>query len=256
MRIRAFTSRGATAPVLRHDLRPTAEILPNMYWYYGQQDMKAVRRVKEIPNLFLAWVSNFSCAPDSFMLHYLRWMMGRKPYLVLEIDSHTADAGLDTRIEAFLDIVDSYRRHVPSDQVAVVPRRYRVEAKSAFADVIDSLTGERIDIRDPRVRLMWPSMGDLIGELGTAAARRAGINAEHLPVPDVRSTQLARNVASGKECIPALLVLGSLLQFLERHRPINRARSCCSRAVDLGPCRTSSTMFSTAVRRTGLRERA
>lgn len=236
---RKFTSRGVTVVPFDLIFDPTAEILPNMYWYYGQQDMKAVRRVKEIPNLFLAWVSNFSCAPDSFMLHYLRWMMGRKPYLVLEIDSHTADAGLDTRIEAFLDIVDSYRRHVPSDRVEVVPRRYRVEAKSAFADVIDAVTGERIDIRDPRVRLMWPSMGDLIGELGTAAARRAGINAEHLPVPDARSTQLARNVASGKECIPALLVLGSLLQFLERHPPNQPGEILLFYVPStLGPCRT------------------
>jgi len=49
------------------------------------------------PNLYLTYISNFSCAPDSFLLHYVRWMMGQKPYLVLEIDSHTADAGLDTR---------------------------------------------------------------------------------------------------------------------------------------------------------------
>ena len=90
-----------------------AAIFPNMYWYYGQQDMKGLERVRAVPNLYATWISNFSCAPDSFMLHYLRWMMGRKPYLVLEIDSHTADAGLDTRIEAFLDIVDSFRREAP-----------------------------------------------------------------------------------------------------------------------------------------------
>jgi predicted nucleotide-binding protein (sugar kinase/HSP70/actin superfamily) len=68
--------------------------------------MKGVQRVKEVENLYLAWISNFSCAPDSFLLHYVRWLMGQKPYLVLEVDSHTADAGLDTRVEAFLDIVE------------------------------------------------------------------------------------------------------------------------------------------------------
>jgi len=29
--------------------------------------------------------------------------------LILELDSHTADAGVDTRIEAFLDIIEGYR---------------------------------------------------------------------------------------------------------------------------------------------------
>ena len=35
--------------------------------------------------------------------------MGSKPYLILEIDAHTADAGVQTRLEAFLDIIRNYR---------------------------------------------------------------------------------------------------------------------------------------------------
>ena len=66
--------------------------------------------VKDDPNLFACYVTNFSCAPDTFILHYLRWISNTKPFLVLELDSHTADAGVDTRIEAFLDIIDGYRR--------------------------------------------------------------------------------------------------------------------------------------------------
>ena len=55
------------------------------------------------------FISNFSCAPDSFMLHYVKWFMGIKPFLILELDSHSADAGVDTRVEAFLDIIEGYR---------------------------------------------------------------------------------------------------------------------------------------------------
>jgi predicted nucleotide-binding protein (sugar kinase/HSP70/actin superfamily) len=196
-----------------------AEIPPNNYWYFGQQNMKAVRQVKKIDNLYLSWISNFSCAPDSFMLHYVRWMMGEKPYLVLEIDSHTADAGLDTRIEAFLDIVESYRRHMRPTPAKPFERRYSIQMKEEYCDVVDRQTGKRMDIRDPRVHLVWPSMGDLSTEAMDVASRRQGIHSTHLPLPDVYSTQLARNVASGKECIPALLVLGSVLQFFHNHPP-------------------------------------
>jgi len=104
-----YTSRGYS--VIPFDILPFADqsIYPNMYWYYGQQDMKAAKLIKNEENIFITFISNFSCAPDSFMLHYLKWIMGIKPFLILELDSHTADAGIDTRIEAFLDIIEGYR---------------------------------------------------------------------------------------------------------------------------------------------------
>ncbi len=236
---RKFTSQGVT--VIPFDMihDTDAEIPPNNYWYYGQQDMKAVRRVRKVDNLYLAWISNFSCAPDSFLLHYVRWLMGQKPYLVLEIDSHTADAGLDTRVEAFLDIVESYRRHVEPAPEKPFRRRYRVEMKEEYCDVIDNQTGRRWDIRDPQIHLIWPPMGDLSTEALSVASLRQGIKSTHLPLPDVYSTQLARNVASGKECIPALLVLGSILKYFQDKNP------CSGEDVyvvfvpsTLGPCRT------------------
>jgi len=236
---RKFTSQGVT--ILPFDMIYTEEgdIPPNNYWYYGQQNMRAVQQVKRTDNLYLAWISNFSCAPDSFLLHYVRWLMGQKPYLVLEIDSHTADAGLDTRVEAFLDIVESYRRHVTPAAERPFERRYYVAVKEEYCDVVDRKTGQRYDIRDPRVHLVWPSMGDLSTEAMDVVARRQGIESTHLPLPDVYSTQLARNVASGKECIPALLVLGSILKFF-REQPPNQGDGIYLVFVPstLGPCRT------------------
>ena len=236
---RKFTSRGVTVVPFDMIHGEDAAIFPNMYWYYGQQDMKGLARVRETPNLYATWISNFSCAPDSFMLHYLRWMMGRKPYLVLEIDSHTADAGLDTRIEAFLDIVESFRREAPPAQASRPARRYRVDNSTKPPMVADAHSGARFSLRDPRVTFVWPSMGDLAGPALAAATRRQGVHVEALPVPTAQSTQLARNVASGKECIPALLVLGSVLEFLGS-RTARRSDEALLVAVPstLGPCRT------------------
>jgi len=236
---RKFTSQGVTVIPFDMIYDARAEIPPNNYWYYGQQNMKAVKQVGKIDNLYLTWISNFSCAPDSFLLHYVRWLMGHKPYLVLEIDSHTADAGLDTRVEAFLDIVESYRRHVRPVAAKPFQRRYHIVLKDEFCDVVDRKTGTRLDIRDKRVHLIWPSMGDLSTEALNAAALREGIHSTRLPLPDVYSTQLARNVASGKECIPALLVLGSILQFFRDKNP--RSGEDVYLVIlpsTLGPCRT------------------
>jgi len=236
---RKFLSRGVT--VVPYDLifDEAAGIFPNMYWFYGQQDMKAVQTVRDIPNLYLAWISNFSCAPDSFMLHYVRWMMGRKPYLVLEIDSHTADAGLDTRIEAFLDIVESYRRHALAVEPPADRKRYRLENRNGDIVIEDRKSGERFGIRDERATLVFPSLGDLATEITTAAAWKQGVRAEHLPVADIHSTQVARNVASGKECIPALLLLGTVLQYLERRSPRRPDEVLLIYVPSTtGPCRT------------------
>jgi predicted CoA-substrate-specific enzyme activase len=236
---RKFTSRGVTVVPFDMIFDEDAAIFPNMYWYYGQQDMKGLERVKEVPNLYATWISNFSCAPDSFMLHYLRWMMGRKPYLVLEIDSHTADAGLDTRIEAFLDIVESFRREAPPAQASRAPRRYRVDNSTKPPMVVDTRSQERFSLRDPRVTFVWPPMGDLAGPVLAAATRKQGVHVEYLPSPTAGSTQLARNVASGKECIPALLVLGTVLEFVGS-RALRRPDEALLVAVPstLGPCRT------------------
>ena len=71
--------------------------------------MNAVALVRRHPNLFLLCVSNFSCTIDAFTHSMLASELGAKPYLILEIDAHTADAGVQTRLEAFLDIVRNYR---------------------------------------------------------------------------------------------------------------------------------------------------
>ena len=78
-------------------------------WHFANQILNAVALCRQHPNLFLLCVSNFSCTIDAFTHAMLASELGSKPYLILEIDAHTADAGVQTRLEAFLDIVANYR---------------------------------------------------------------------------------------------------------------------------------------------------
>jgi predicted CoA-substrate-specific enzyme activase len=77
----------------------------NMFWRSGQDILAGARIIAADPRLQAIYVTNFNCGPDSFIAGFFRRLMGRKPYLELEIDDHTADAGLITRCEAFLDSV-------------------------------------------------------------------------------------------------------------------------------------------------------
>jgi predicted CoA-substrate-specific enzyme activase len=235
-----FATRGYT--IVPYDILPfdDQEIFPNMYWYYGQQDMKAAALLKDEPNIFTAFISNFSCAPDSFMLHYLKWGMGTKPFLILELDSHTADAGIDTRIEAFLDIIDGYR----SEAIGRGAERYDnglrfLNKGLSGLYVKNTATGEEIPVKDnPKVKLLLSNMGDKATELMAAILRGAGFAAEQMPTADSLTLQLARAHASGKECVPSHLVLGSALRFFASEKYHKDEIYLIFVPITTGPCRT------------------
>jgi predicted CoA-substrate-specific enzyme activase len=75
----------------------------NMFWRSGQDILAAASLVADDPRLWAIYLTNFSCGPDSFLTGFFRRIMGAKPFLELEVDDHTADAGLLTRCEAFLE---------------------------------------------------------------------------------------------------------------------------------------------------------
>ncbi len=237
---RKFTSRGFS--IIPFDILPRGdeEIYANMYWYYGQLDMKACTRLKEEKNIYITFISNFSCAPDSFMLHYLKWMMGTKPFLILELDSHTADAGVDTRIEAFLDIVDGYRTKYSGAEAVRYDNGLRFRSNGRNELYIENINdGSRVEIKNnPKVKILLSNMGRLSAEMLAAAIRSFGAGAEAMPVPDVYTLQMARNYASGKECLPSHLVLGSALKYFSSGKYRKDEIYLLFVPTTTGPCRT------------------
>ncbi|MCL2270720.1 MAG: acyl-CoA dehydratase activase-related protein, partial [Treponema sp.] len=241
---RKFTTRGYS--IVPFDILPfhDEEIFPNMYWFYGQQDVKAANLLKKEDNIYLTFISNFSCAPDSFILHYIKWVMGQKPFLVLELDSHSADAGVDTRVEAFLDIIDGYRakkNELESDRYDNGWRFISEKQASGGFDLrIDNIrTGETVPIAgNKRVRVLLSNMGAISTEYMGAAVRSLGINAEALPVATNKTIQIARAHASGKECVPSHLVLGSALEFFFSDKYRKDELYLLFVPITTGPCRT------------------
>jgi predicted nucleotide-binding protein (sugar kinase/HSP70/actin superfamily) len=78
---------------------------PGMYWGLGARVLRAARRVARTPNLFGVHLTNFGCGADSFIEHFYRHATEGKPSLVLELDEHSAVAGVVTRLEAFRNVV-------------------------------------------------------------------------------------------------------------------------------------------------------
>ncbi len=83
-------------PVLINDVHD------HMFWNYGRKILQGARYARDFKNMHLIYLSNFKCGPDSYIRHFIEDAYQR-PFLFLQLDSHANDAGVMTRIEAFLE---------------------------------------------------------------------------------------------------------------------------------------------------------
>ncbi|MGK0468593.1 acyl-CoA dehydratase activase-related protein [Clostridium sp.] len=57
------------------------------------------------------YISSFACGIDSVVLELIQDKIEDFPFLVLKVDEHTGEGGLDTRIEAFIDMIERKRNN-------------------------------------------------------------------------------------------------------------------------------------------------
>jgi predicted CoA-substrate-specific enzyme activase len=188
--------------------------LPNMYWKYGEKILAASEVVKNNKNLFGLYVSNFGCGPDSFITHFFKKNLKGKPHLLIELDEHSADAGVITRCEAFLDSLKKYKEKEPKEV-----------RKFVFTSSGDT---------DHRV-LYLPYMCDHAFPL-QAALVACGQEAHVLDESDEETLIWGRKFTSGKECYPCILTTGDLIKFLKKES-VDKTKVAFFMPKANGPCR-------------------
>ncbi|AKI97674.1 acyl-CoA dehydratase activase [Kosmotoga pacifica] len=207
-----FASRGVL--IVNLDALPyeSEEGYSNMYWTCGEMITKAARYVKKHPKLFGVYITNFSCGPDSFIISYFRDIMGDKPSLILELDSHTADAGIETRIEAFIDVARSYLKAPVSKEKRKISRPI-TKLENGELKVITP-DGSKFPISHEKVRLVFPTMGGFSTKCLAASFRYHNVKTDVCPIPGIEEFKLGRGNSLSKECLPLQLTLGSLIKYL------------------------------------------
>jgi predicted CoA-substrate-specific enzyme activase len=195
------------------------------YWSYGQKILRAAEIIKSDPRLFAIYLSNFSCGPDSFLLTFFKDIMAQKPCLLLELDEHSADAGVITRLEAFLDSLKHYDNR---KTVTVAPLvSSGVERQTQPIRASQPTTERRT--------LYIPYMGDCA--YGVAACFRAyGQPAEVMPLADEAALLQGRQFTSGKECLPCAITSGDMLKVI-RAKNFDPAKTAFFMPAASGPCR-------------------
>ena len=185
----------------------------NMFWKYGQRILAAAKIIRQNPLLHSVYITNFGCGPDSFLTTFFRRVMGRKPALQLEIDEHSADAGIITRCEAFLDSLANAGVEEAGEPVA--PPYVTTQSDS---------------------RTLWiPHMAEHAHALA-AAFRRSGLPAEVIPESDEDSLELGRRHTLGKECLPAIVTTGDMVKMVLQP-DFDPDRTAFFMPSGSGPCR-------------------
>jgi len=183
-----------------------------MYWRSGQRILAGARFIAENPALHAVYVTNFSCGPDSFILKYFDGCMQGKPYLTIELDEHSADAGVITRLEAFLDSLQT-------------------------APKSSSVTGPAVCVpTNGHTRTVYIPYMDDHSRILAAAMRHNGCYAEALPMSNEQSLEIGRRYTSGKECFPCILTTGDIIRKT-RDSDFDPERACFFMPSAMGPCR-------------------
>ena len=188
---------------------------PNMYWEFGDRILSAVEIIKKDRRLYPVYITNFGCGPDSFILQYFEYEIDR-PFLKIEVDEHTAGAGVITRCEAFYDSLQNIKN---------------LENKYYF---IKSSGGKKDPVfkRNENRKIYIPYMGDGAYAI-KSAFRSAGIESEVM-LSDNETLEIGRKYTLGKECYPFIITTGDILKTLKYNDP---KKSAFLMPLTHGPCR-------------------
>ena len=187
------------------------------YWSYESKLIAGAAIAAADPHLYGLVLTNFGCGPNSFILRILEDITGNKPMGQLEIDEHAAEAGIVTRLEAFVDTIQGYNRSAKQE----TKRPFIYRGTSPFSRT--------------KKTVLIPRMGPFLEALA-AALEAYGVRTLILPESDDRSLHYGNQLTSGTECLPYRIVLGDFMRYYyENGNDVKNVEVMM--AGEFGPCR-------------------
>ena len=167
------------------------------YWMYESKQIAGAAITVSDPHLYGLVLTNFGCGPNSFILNIVEDIMGDKPLGQLEIDEHAAEAGIVTRLEAFVDTINNFSQSTKSKGVLT-------KNKDIYRTVAT--------LGRPKSLLLVPRMAPH-AEVLAAAMQANGVQAIVLPQANEFNLLYSNRITSGKECLPYRVTLGDFMRF-------------------------------------------
>lgn len=198
-----------------HDLGISADY-PGVVWPFGQHILSGAKLVRRDPRLFAVYLTNHGCGPDTMISHLFAEEMAGKPYLHIEMDEHYSKVGVETRVEAFLNVIEHYE----TADLRGAPTSTRV-VNSACEPV---RKGELAGL---------PSFGPY-GPLAAQWLRDQGIPVREL-VPTPATLELGRKECTSKEYYSFASLLGVSLAAVGEGGDGEAAADGCTAVRSEGP---------------------
>ena len=170
------------------DREDVSDAWSNAYSRQIQKKLAAARLIAQDPRFRAVVLTYFACGPDSFANPFFKDEIG-EPCYVMQIDEHTADAGVITRMEAFADTAAGGDGAV---------------SKVAF-------TTDDTPVLAIGGRRLWIPNACGSADVLAAALRASGIDAAPLPRSDDPGLNLARRAISEDVCLPMLITTQDIL---------------------------------------------
>lgn len=98
-----------TAEFTQEDIlaREADNLYKRPFWTFVRENYGfALNSAKEKKVDGIIYVSSFNCGTDSVIIELIKNGLPDFPFLILKIDEHTGEAGINTRIEAFRDMLE------------------------------------------------------------------------------------------------------------------------------------------------------
>lgn len=129
------------------EIKKAAQVLERVHhWTFANRVFgSAAYYAKDETVKGIIYVTPFGCSPDSLMKeNMIAQLQNKKPLLTITVDEHTGEAGLITRIEAFLDMLELaiYRRKKESKKLKEASSEHAQEllgnkSRSTVLDMIE-----------------------------------------------------------------------------------------------------------------------
>ncbi|WP_457576323.1 acyl-CoA dehydratase activase [Desulfomarina sp.] len=190
--------------------------LSHMQWQTGTEHIRAAAAIKAVAGAYPLFLSYYGCGPDAFIAKSLRQVLGDRLSLQIELDGHSGEAGLETRLEAFADAIFSGNSLKTGARTKKqnIPLRHperlkgRTIAMPYFADHVYAFAG---------------------------ALERAEMSVIMMPPATEETRILGEQYCDGGECSPYAMILGDLVKWArDNSLPQNRKGFFITSAK--GPC--------------------
>lgn len=167
---------------------------PNAYSRQIAKKLEAARIINSDVRFKAIVLTYFGCGPDSFGNPFFKEELGESCY-IMQIDEHTADAGVITRIEAFCDTW----KNEPREKVVREPVRSQ-----------DTPLGE---VKD---RTIWIPNMNRSADVLSRVLQLNGFDARPIPLPTEAYLEKAKQIIAEDVCVPAIYTMAAILYRLDQ----------------------------------------